>query len=553
MVLSSGQNYEYKFKNGPDVFEEITGACTVGFSGNREVQVAKEDITLPTVCFSSCVGCGLIGVTFTVDMSQERVEEGGALVAGSFSDWTDVALTNVGNGIWSGTIGVMPNDTIEFKYKNGPDGWEGNIEGACAADNGNRILIVADMDASVMQSCFNSCDICMDEPDPEAIGETSLIIENSCLNDDGTITIRFDLQFNCLEAVGNLSGMSEIGFHSGANNWSTVVAFDDENAATAVNDGNDVFTVTIDPVAYYGLGSIDELENILMVFNQGPENPDDPWASEGKAKDGAGVGGGIDGSCDDIIMIFSELRNCADIGTGGAETASSTVLLNAGSCLGNDGTVNIAFNLADNCAEAAGDLTGLTELGFHSGANDWSSVVEWNGEGATTAVNDGNGRFTVTLDPAAYYGIELADLNNIFFVLNQGAAFPDDPWSSEAKAQGDGACVDFNVTISELNTCASAVMEVQDLPLNFEPDGIDYQLFGFGSADFTAIPAERIDNPDPSGANTSASVVSITKTEGAQVWAGVSMPVATIIDFSGSTVLSDLHKFGHQELVYQFY
>ena len=161
-------------------------------------------------------------MTFTVDMSQERVEEGGALVAGSFSDWTDVALTNVGNGIWSGTIGVMPNDTIEFKYKNGPDGWEGNIEGACAADNGNRILIVADMDASVMQSCFNSCDICMDEPDPEAIGETSLIIENSCLNDDGTITIRFDLQFNCLDAVGNLSGMSEIGFHSGANNWSTV-------------------------------------------------------------------------------------------------------------------------------------------------------------------------------------------------------------------------------------------------------------------------------------------------------------------------------------------
>ena len=223
-----------------------------------------------------------------------------------------------------------------------------------------------------------------------------------------------------------------------------------------------------------------------MVFNQGPAFPDAPWESEGKAKDGAGTGG-LDANCDDIILFASELRNCADVGGGGTGTVTSSVLLNAGSCVG-DGTVTIAFDLTDNCAEAVGSLAGLTEIGFHSGANDWSSVVEWNGEGAITAVNDGSDRFSVTVDPESYYGVPLADLNNIFFVLNQGPAFPDAPWDSEAKAQGDGQCIDFNVTISELPTCSMAAAEVQDLPLTFESDAIEHQLFGFGTVDFMAIP-----------------------------------------------------------------
>ncbi len=512
--------YEYKFKNGPDGWEEVAAGCAFGFLANREVKVSNIDVALPTVCFSGCVGCGLVGVTFTVDMSQENVDAAGVRVAGSFTEWTDVLLTDVGNGIWSATIGVMPSDTIEFKYKNGPDGWEGNIEGECAAENGNRTLIVGDMDAAVAQTCFNSCDICMDEPDPDPIGMTTLNIENSCMNDDGTITIRFDLQYNCETAPGDLSGMSEIGFHSGANNWSSVVEWDAEGAVTAVNNGSDVFELTIDPVAYYGLGSIDELENIMLVFNQGPTVPDEPWASEGKTNGDGGLG-----ACADIMLVASELRNCADI--GGSDKLSSPALLAAGSCVGEDGTVTINFNLADNCMEAPGSLAGMSEIGFHSGANDWSSVVEWNGEGAVTAKNNGEDQFSVTLDPAAYYGIALADLTNIFFVLNQGPAFPDDAWASEGKAQGDGECVDFNVTISELPTCVMEPTEpaAQDLPLTFEDDNVEYMLFGFGE-----LNAARIDNPDGDG-----KVLSLEKTNGSQPWAGVAMPVATVIDLSSNT------------------
>lgn len=512
--------YEYIFKNGPNGSEVVPASCAFGFFGNRQVNVSNVDVVLPTVCFNNCVGCGLVGVTFTVDMSQENVDAAGVRVAGSFSEWTDVLLMDAGNGIWFGTVGVMPNQMIEFKYKNGPDGWEGSLEGECAAENGNRILVIADLDASVAQTCFNSCEICMEEPDPDPIGLTTLNIENSCINDDGTITIRFDLQFNCDVAPGNLAGMSEIGFHSGANNWSSVVAWDAEGAMTAVNNGSDVFEVTIDPVAYYdGIESLDDLENIMMVFNQGPTVPDEPWASEGKTNGEGGLG-----VCADIMLVVSELRNCADI--GGSDMISSAAILDAGSCVGEDGTVTLNFNLADNCMEAPGSLVGMSEIGFHSGANDWTSVVAWDAEGAMTATNNGEDVFSVTIDPATYYGVALADLSNISFVYNQGPSFPDDAWASEGKAQGDGACVDFIVAISELPTC---VMEpsgpvAQDLPLTFENDNVEYMLFAFGEAN-----AERIDNPDGDG-----KVLSIEKTNGAQPWAGVAMPVATVIDLSSN-------------------
>lgn len=77
----------------------------------------------------------------------------------------------------------------------------------------------------------------------------------------------------------------------------------------------------------------------------------------------------------------------------------------------------------------------------------------------------------------------------------------------------------------------------QDLPLDFESDNVEYELSSFGSVDFGEIPAEIIDNPDASGENTSSKVVSIEKSEGAQVWAGVSMPLANSVDFSEDNLL----------------
>ena len=72
---------------------------------------------------------------------------------------------------------------------------------------------------------------------------------------------------------------------------------------------------------------------------------------------------------------------------------------------------------------------------------------------------------------------------------------------------------------------------MQDLPLTFESDNIEYLLFDFGDAIAT-----RVDNPDMTG-NSSGQVMSLEKVVGAQVWAGVALPVASIVDLSSSSLM----------------
>ncbi|MEJ2584140.1 MAG: hypothetical protein P8Z38_03580 [Robiginitalea sp.] len=76
-----------------------------------------------------------------------------------------------------------------------------------------------------------------------------------------------------------------------------------------------------------------------------------------------------------------------------------------------------------------------------------------------------------------------------------------------------------------------------ELPLDFESSNLNYTWNGFGSADFTEIPAGVIANPDPSGINTSGNVTFITKPAGSQVWAGASLNLAGPIDFTLGTTI----------------
>ena len=75
------------------------------------------------------------------------------------------------------------------------------------------------------------------------------------------------------------------------------------------------------------------------------------------------------------------------------------------------------------------------------------------------------------------------------------------------------------------------------LPIDFE-QAFDYTWNGFGASDFGPIPAGVTTNPDPAGINTSANVVYIEKTPGAQVWAGASMELDGPIDFATGTTVS---------------
>ena len=551
LELNGSDTVEYKFKNGPDGWEGFDGPCLVNGAGsNRSVIVPEMDATLGTVCFNSCYACGLVGVTATVDMQFETVAPEGVFLAGEHNGWTDGATTDNGDGTWTGYFGAMPGDTMEYKFKNGPSGWE-SFDGDCliAGNGSNRFVIVPAQDTVVDEVCFNMCEACViltevditfrvdmteeivvpegvfingdftngadsammnvgdsiwvftitltpgdtvtynfkngpngwesiddmactvppfftkrqlivpgfhDALDPVCFGKCSVCFDpysvssasimNSCINTDGSVTIMFDESQNCDAAPGDLAGMSEIGFHSGANQWASVIDWDAAGAMTAVNDGNDVFSVTIVPETYYGLPA-DDIENIYMVFNQGPTDPGAPWDSEGKDTDLD-----EDGNCDDLRLLLDQLPTC----NFDPNTTSSPALKNAGSCYDpNNGLVKVRFDEAANCPNAPGDLAGMAEAGYHSGANTWTNVVDWDAAGAVTAVNDGSDVFEVVIDPVAYYGLgAFGDLENIYMVFNQGATNPDAPWDSEGKDfDVDDNCVDLRFIISDLPTC----------------------------------------------------------------------------------------------------
>ena len=123
----------------------------------------------------------------------------------------------------------------------------------------------------------------------------------ACNDPAGGIQIWFDYNQNCPNSPGSLAGLAEIGFHSGANGWASVVAWDDANATTGVNVGNDTFLVDLpDPNAYYGTATT----AINFVFNQGTVNTSEPWGAEGKEDDGMG------GCLDFFVDLLTITETC---------------------------------------------------------------------------------------------------------------------------------------------------------------------------------------------------------------------------------------------------
>ncbi|UCE68569.1 MAG: hypothetical protein JSW57_08920 [Flavobacteriaceae bacterium] len=108
--------------------------------------------------------------------------------------------------------------------------------------------------------------------------------------------------------------------------------------------------------------------------------------------------------------------------------------------------------------------------------------------------------------------------------------FPD--FDATNQPAGDGSIYYIDDIVLE-----APAAEPPQLPIDFESATLDYTWNGFGSADFTEIPAGVIANPDASGINTSGNVTFITKTAGAQVWAGASLNLAGAIDFSLGTFI----------------
>jgi hypothetical protein len=106
-----------------------------------------------------------VDVTFRVNVSLlPSVDPAGVRLAGSFNGFTDELMTNAGNGVWTITKNLNIGETVTYKFKNGPSGWE-QAPAACGVNDGfggyNRALTVPGTTTTLSAVCFASCDPCV--------------------------------------------------------------------------------------------------------------------------------------------------------------------------------------------------------------------------------------------------------------------------------------------------------------------------------------------------------------------------------------------------------
>ena len=117
-------------------------------------------------------------VTFKVNAALLTVDPGGMRLAGSFNNWTDQVMNNDGGGVWSITLPLEEGSDYQYKFKNGPNGWE-SVQPACGVDDGfggfNRGFTLGSEDVVLPAVCFNSCDPCVL---PCALNPNKIVCDN---------------------------------------------------------------------------------------------------------------------------------------------------------------------------------------------------------------------------------------------------------------------------------------------------------------------------------------------------------------------------------------
>lgn len=129
-----------------------------------------------------------------------------------------------------------------------------------------------------------------------------------------------------------------------------------------------------------------------------------------------------------------------------------------------------------------------------------------------------NGKLFITISNGGFIGYytgvntyEVLSLNeNEMFIKFKDAANPDLAWFHRLIRKG-------------FTPAPPPAPQSATLPINFEKDAIPFT--GFGGSDF-----EQINNPDPTGINTSAKVAKTAK--GGEVWAGTAVTLAQKVDFT---------------------
>ncbi len=207
--VAENSTFEYKFLLGNDWSLGNEGlpadaGCIVGNGNtNRIMAVTASDVIVPVVCYNSCGACagdGESSVTFKVDMSTQSSIHDSVIVTGTLTGWTDSLFMTDYNadGIYNITVNLAEGD-YEYKFKNGPSGWE-SVPADCAV-NGNRGLTVGAEDMVLETVCMNMCGPCVE-------------------TNDVYVTFKLDMSL-----TDELDGISPLGVHV-AGNFQAAAGYD---------------------------------------------------------------------------------------------------------------------------------------------------------------------------------------------------------------------------------------------------------------------------------------------------------------------------------------
>jgi len=243
---NTDQTYRFAYQTGADpwadyVEENVPEACSNG-DGFRFFNVPAADVTLPPFVYGSCndIPTGTVNITFRVDMSAEDNPNDVQVVIKNPWIWT--ALTDIGEGIWSGTVEVDANNTYPYTFVNGgQDNWdeEESVPEECnfgSESAPERNISVENEDVVIDIVAFGSCDA--NEPEEMAV-------------------ITFNVDINEVP-----------DFYQGGSVWVYMDADWNEYYDMTDEDGDGIYTFSVEKIA----GS-------KVDYKYAYQNGEDPWTN----------------------------------------------------------------------------------------------------------------------------------------------------------------------------------------------------------------------------------------------------------------------------------
>jgi hypothetical protein len=205
--------YFYSYQTGPDenndYTEETVPAECANAGGYRTLDIVDGYTVLPAFAFGSCSETPVetVSITFSVDMSYESVIDNDVQVVIKDPLWIWTALTDQGNGIWSGTAEVPLNDTLPYTFVNGGvDNWGGEEKLPDDCNMGTpgapeRHVAVGEKDTVLSVVVFGSC---TDEPVGKVNATFSVDMSRETVSAEGVqLVIKGPWIWTSMEDKGN--------------------------------------------------------------------------------------------------------------------------------------------------------------------------------------------------------------------------------------------------------------------------------------------------------------------------------------------------------------